>query len=211
MGYLGNIVTERKYKFDPYFKKCRNMEEIDSTVPTLIFGWTDNIHKNYPDQSILNKIISNNLLWSFARDEKRNGYEKDLEHFYKYCLDKASDDIDYHFISLFRMGLKQLKHIHSFLLDENNNQFKKIIYLDNDLGIFILYKKTDRRYEVLGFSMGELEYGRITYQKLVDRLKKNKNNIVVEDSNFLTPQMRRIMESEKPIYPYLFSIRNNCF
>ena len=205
MGYIGNIVTERRYKFDPIFKKCNGMEEIDPSIPTLIFGWTDNVKKNYPNQCILDKKINDMLFWSYSRLEKRDGYEQDVNLFYKYCVDKIKNELNYNFINLYRLSKEQICHTYRFML--SNDTVYKTIYVDNDNSLFIFYERDeDKKKEVIGISLAELEYLGIKKDKVMSKLRTNNSNFVFDNVTFLSPLIRKLIGDEKPMIPYLSSI-----
>lgn len=78
---LPTWVTEHSFVYS-------SLEEITNTLPTLIIGW-DITKSNYPNTSILDKKISDNLYWTFKLSEKRGEFEHDIKSFIK----KSYDDL----------------------------------------------------------------------------------------------------------------------
>ena len=75
---VGNIVTNSKIDIEN-FKVCRNIDNIDRDIPTLIIGW-ENVKKIYGEKvSILHKQIDTFTFWTFSPKERKSEYETDLD------------------------------------------------------------------------------------------------------------------------------------
>ena len=83
---IANIVTKRKITFDSLICKCKSINDIDSTKPTLIIGWEEVKSIYGKNISILEKQIDEKTFWTFDKTERRNDYEKDINAFYFFII-----------------------------------------------------------------------------------------------------------------------------
>lgn len=68
-SYLGNYPISLLDKF-----------ELDENIPTLIIGW-QTTKANVPNANIIDKVINNNLFWTYSKTEKKEEFEKTIEEF----------------------------------------------------------------------------------------------------------------------------------
>jgi hypothetical protein len=89
--YLGKIVIPETLSTNTI---PNNIEQVlikdykETDEPTLIVGW-ENTKELYPNTSILNKEIKNNLYWTFGPREKRGIFETDVKSF----IEKVNKDL----------------------------------------------------------------------------------------------------------------------
>lgn len=194
---IANIITKKRYTFDSLICKCKSMDEIDSSKPTLIIGW-DEVKSIYgKNLSILEKKISDNIFWTFDKTERRNDYEKDINAFYCFILKNLIKSIKYKFINTITIKYSLAKRFINFI----NNDETKYIYIYNNRFVFIYCNGV-----VCGVSLDDLDYLGININKCIEKLKCNKNNHVVDNDSFLSIKLRRIIGDDKMIIPYLYSI-----
>lgn len=89
--YLGNIVVSESLSGNSIPTNVGEVKVVDyneTTYPTLIVGW-ENTKELYPNASILNKEIKENLYWTFSPHEKRGIFETDLKSF----IEKINKDL----------------------------------------------------------------------------------------------------------------------
>lgn len=181
---LGNILTsENVKKFDRYFNVCQNFNNIDITIPTLIIG-LDNAKKYIKDFNILQKKYDNNIWWTFSRFEKRNIYEEDIKAFYNFCLTLVLDNIKYKYINIFKLKYNKLKN--SLLYIESCNT-RVVTFNENNRFLYFYCSKFNTVY---GLSLTDLEYCGIDYNKILNKIKANKNFYFVENFNFLPSDIK---------------------
>lgn len=196
MKYIGNIVTDKKVNFDSLINKCKSYNDIDTSVPTLIIGW-NNVKSIFPNASILDKEINPNIFWTFGRTERRVDYERDINSFYLYCIKNISLHIKYNFFNVTTTTYSKCKRLINFI----NSGTLKTIYIHDDCFIFILFGNN-----VIGISLNDIDYLNIKKEKILNIINKNSNNHVIDNDNFLSIRMRRIIGENKIIIPYLYSI-----
>ena len=196
MKKLGYIVSKRKINnivdFVGLVDDVNKIE--DPTKPFIIVGLNE--VKDLPNFSILNKKLDENKFWTFGKTERRVDYERDLENFYEYVLDKEISNIKYYFINILNIKYTKIKSLINII---NSNE-KKYIYISNDM-IYLYYKNY-----ILGISIKILKYINIDIKKVFRKLYRNKSNIIYNTDSFLTTEMKRVITNKKYVIPYFISI-----
>lgn len=196
MKKLGYIVSKRKINnivdFVGLVDDVNKIE--DPTKPFIIVGLNE--VKDLPNFSILNKKLDENKFWTFGKTERRVDYERDLENFYEYVLDKEISNIKYYYINILNIKYTRIKSLINII---NSNE-KKYIYISNDM-IYLYYKNY-----ILGISIKILKYINIDIKKVFRKLYRNKSNIIYNTDSFLTTEMKRVITNKKYVIPYFISI-----
>lgn len=197
MKKLGYIVSKRKINnavdFVGVVDDVSKVE--DPTKPFIIIG-LEEAKKISPNFSILNKMLDINVFWTFGKTERRVDYERDLDKFYDYVLNKSIENIKYYYINILTIKYNKIKK----LLNIINSKEKKYIYTSNDM-IYIYYNNN-----ILGISLRILKYININIKKIYKILYSNKNNIIYNNDSFLTSKMRKVINNKKYVIPYFISI-----
>jgi hypothetical protein len=124
---IGNIYN---YGFDtPDF--FNNVKEIDGEQMTLIVGWK-NTKQLYPQMSILNWKISDNIYWTVEPNEDKIIFEKNLINFKNVCIDKIVSQYEYNYIDLLLNPNPQLDLSPQTVILLRNN----IFYIKNFKNIY---------------------------------------------------------------------------
>lgn len=197
MKKLGYIVSKRKINnavdFVGVVDDISKVE--DPTKPIIIIG-LEEAKKVSPNFSILNKMLDIDVFWTFGKTERRVDYERDLDKFYDYVLNKSIENIKYYYINILTIKYNKIKK----LLNIINSKEKKYIYTSNDM-IYIYYNNN-----ILGISLKILKYININIKKIYKILYSNKNNIIYNNDSFLTLKMRKVINNKKYVIPYFISI-----
>ena len=191
MKILGYIVTDRKLKdIDGFVEQVNDISLADSTKPILVVGWKN--AKNCDGYtSILEKQLGENIYWTFSKSESRSDFEADLQTFYSIIL----NNINYHYIDIFKLKYNKLKKLYSILFSRED----KNIYISNGV-VYILHEGS-----VLGLSLTVLEYCGIKTEKVLQRIKSNPNNNVFEDDNKFLFKLTKRLGNKKYAVPYFIS------
>lgn len=112
---IANIVTKRKVTFDSLICKCKSINDIDSTKPTLIIGWEEVKSIYGKDISILEKQINEKVFWTFDKTERRNDYEKDINAFYYFIIKDLIKNVKYSFINVITAQYSLIKRFLNFV------------------------------------------------------------------------------------------------
>lgn len=178
---LGNIVSNKKIDEDPCFAIYSLDEEIkDKTIPTIYIGYLD-ISDMFEYLDSTNRNISENVFWTFYKNENNKYFLNDLFNFKIYCYNYKIKNLNYQFINPFK-NISDIKKIISFL---SNKKFKtvitnnKMIYFYNDGTIY-------------GYDLNFNDYCGIDSENLINKIK-NKSTIFLNE-NELTDDIVHFIE-----------------
>lgn len=199
--YLGRIITKSKNVDTIEFVDVTNDKSLakNCTIPTLIIGkknaqelvGKENVH-------FLDKKITNNLYWTFAKTEQRNEYENDLKSFNNMLMNNIVNSVQYKYLNIFTEPLGKIKKFIAFMRNSND----KVVYLSSDM-MYVYCKKT-----VYGVSMNDLQYIGITRDKIYRKLKQNQHNTIITNNYFLTKGIKKYINGSKILVPYIFFLQN---
>lgn len=197
MNILGSIVTKKNIKENIGFVEIVNDIECvnDKTKPILIIGYKE-AKLLYPNISILEKKISNNIFWTFSKNEKKYEYDKDIKWFYNYVIISAINNINYYYINIINLKYNQIKNIINIL----NNNIKKYIYINNNI-IYIYYNNY-----ILGLSLEMTDYAGFERNKILKYVKNSYNSVIKYSDAFLDLSLKKIINNKKYVIPYFMSI-----
>lgn len=205
MEYLGRVITNgRKINTIDFVDKTSKYDSIDTSIPTLIIGKAlaekiygkDKIH-------ILTKKIEDNVFWTYSKTEKRNEFEADMEKFNAYIIKNMRSRLKYTYFSVLTNPFSKVKSLIKYISDKN---IKKVIYIYNK-HLYIYSGKN----LVLGLSLVETEYIGLNSEKIVTKIKKNPNNIIIENDYFLSYSMKIRLDDDFVVIPYLYSLEKGYF
>lgn len=199
MNILGSIVSKRKIKENIGFVEVVNDINAvnDKTKPILIIGYNE-AKTLYPNISILDKRIDNNIYWTFGKTEKKYEYDKDIKWFYEFVVTSAIENINYYYINILKLKYNNIKKIINIL---NNNEIK-YIYINNNI-LYIYYNNY-----ILGLSLEITDYLGIDRGKIINKIRKNKKNIIKYSDSFLDLSLKKVINNKKYVMPYFMSIQN---
>lgn len=193
--YIGRIYTKSsKVETLDYVNVTSDVSTFDTITPTLIIG-KKNAEELYGKDKIhvLDKHITTNVSWTYAKNERRNEYEKDLSRFNDNLIKNMRKNVKYIFFNIFIEPLRRIKNLIKFI----DSSKLKTVYI-TDSHIYIYYNNI-----VYGISLDDIEYAGIGKEKVINRIKSNKYNIIVENSTFLSSRMKNYIKDDKILVPYL--------
>lgn len=185
---IANIVTTtNKVDFNFKYNKCKTMEEIDVSLPTLIVGY--NIAKsNINGFKILEKCYpEQKLWWTYLKTESRIDYDKDLSDFNEVVINNITENIDYSLIDVINFTKEEKEDIWRILLSNRN----KIIYNHYNKFLFI-YDKDYKK--VYGLPLTTCRFLGKNTDKIIEKLKDNNNNQFIYDFNKIPLDIRRKLD-----------------
>lgn len=201
MQYIGRIITKSKNVETIDFVEVTDNKSLieDCTIPTLIIG-KKNVEELVGKENVrfLDKKISNNLYWTFAKTEQRNEYEKDLKSFNNMLINKLINNVQYKFFNIFTESLARIKQLIRFI----NSTREKIIYISNNM-LYIYYEN-----KVCGVSLTDLSYIGVKRDKVLKKLKSNSYNKIITNDYFLTNAIKKQINSSKILIPYMYFLEN---
>ena len=200
MKYIANIITKSKIDVGEYINITNTLDEVDLQIPTLIIGW-ENVKRFFPQADILNKRITETVSWTYSNREKRQEYEPDLNKFIRDLFINLGSTVKYTFFNILTSKLKRIKDFIKYI----QSDLPKVIYLTNK-NVYIYNGE-----QITGFSISDLEYYGIKKEKVINSLKRNVNNKLFFNDNFLTWKLKRIIGDNDRITPLLYSLKYDFF
>ncbi len=166
----------------------------DDGVPTIVVGkkravelfGAENVH-------VLDRSINDHVSWTYAKNERRNEYEEDIDKFKKSITKKLKSNVSYYFVNIFTERYSFFKKMLKWI----DSDKKKSVYL-TDKHVYIYGGKN-----VIGLSLGDFDYAGIDSDKIVDRIKKNPSNFVFTDEDFNGETERKVISDNNLIVPYI--------
>lgn len=198
MKYIANILTDRPgdLSFNELYNVINDTQDIIPNIPTLIIGW-DKTRKIYPNASIIEWEIKENMFWTYGKFEKREKFEENIERFNKLAFRYLVDKVTYVFYDVFLGGESKFK---SFLnsLESNEN---KVAYISND----ILYLSYGSSLKVIGVSLRDCDYINENYRKRIFSVIYNCKTVHLLNKNEeVDKNIRYKIRGKEYLIPYLF-------
>lgn len=199
MKKIGYIVSKRKINEQMDFVEVVNdISKIDDpTKPFLVIGYKE-AKSLFDDFDILKKQIDDKTFWTFSKTEKRTDHERDIIKFYEYIINNIYNNIKYYYINILKIKYNKFKKLYNILLYSND---KNYIYFSKNM-IYIYYNKVN----ILGISLDILNYLGISREKVLNKLKMNKNNIIYTNDSFLNYKIKSLIINMKYLIPYFMYI-----
>ena len=201
MKKLANILDEKSSaKYDNLFKRCTTLEEVDTSLPTLVIG-IDSAKKYVKNFSMFNRKGQNNdFSWTFAKNERRKEHNDDLFEFKKRVILDVLSEIKYEYVSFPCYTISKIKKFIEYM----NGNDRKLCFLMRDSNFVFIYS---RKYKyVFGLSLSLCEYCGISKSKVVNRIKLNSHNKIINGLNYIDEETRRIIGDNihymLPLYDY---------
>lgn len=198
MKYICNIVTKSKIDYSKFFKVTSNFSSIDTSIPTLIIGWSL-VKELYPNQSILENKITDNIYWTFSKREKRYKYEDDLNKFIKLVLNHIEIKSNYIFYNYI---LSSYQRKNSFL-DYIKNRPCSIYYNSRFLYIYVISDGV-----TIGISLNDLNYIGIEPQFFIKKISSNQETIICSNLQCIDQDSYFLIKDNTKIIAYLNYLQN---
>lgn len=173
MKKIANILTtNNRLELGEAYNICRCNDCLDDTLPTLIIGY-DNAESIIKDFNILKKDYpEQNLFWTYKKNEKRDEHDSDLKRFCQMVLRNKANEAKYEYIDIINMGYRRISKLIRYI---DGNDEKKILFLK---GFAFIYSE---RYKMIwGLSLSLCEFLGVKKSKIINRIKKNKNNSIID-------------------------------
>ena len=203
MTNIGNIVYDGKSNgFGNLFNVVSDYSLIDNKLPTLIIGY-ERASEIIDGYSILKKEYNNGMLrWTFSKTERRNDYTKDLEVFKEYCIMRNIKNVKYLYIDFLKYGYNKIKRVIEYI----NSNDKKLCFVTRNSNFVFIYSE---RYNVVwGLSLTLCDYIGVDKQKVLNRIRNNKNNHFIKNIGLISEDIRKkIGENTHYLLPtYLYFV-----
>lgn len=222
MGILGYIITDKKLRnIKKIVKVVSDMSEIeDMSKPILVVGINKakelsgnnfnilnnkliinyDLIKDY-DLNLINNIKNNpNIYWTYYLTENREFYNKNIITFYNVIINNIINKIKYHYINVINLRYNNLKKLYHLLINSNDKHY---IYYNNSM----IYVEDKCKNNVYGVSLDILKYACISTEKVISKIKNNKNNVVINDDSSIIRAVGREIRNYEYSIPYFASMK----
>ena len=191
--FLGRIVSGAKIPDIPFYIEVTK-EFTDDGIPTLVVGKKravdlfggENVH-------VLDRNIMEHVSWTYAKNERRNEYEEDIEKFKNSITKKLKSSMTYYFVNIFTERYSFFKKMLKWI----DSDSKKSVYV-TEKHIYIYGGKS-----VIGLSLADFDYAGIDSDRIIDRISKNPSNTVFTDDDFSDDSVRKIALNNSIIIPFI--------
>jgi len=199
--YIGKVVTKSKsLPVIDYVQIVAEYDAADTSKPTLIIGKTKAESIFGKDKiKVLDKKIEDNVYWTFAKNERRIDFEADIDAFNDIIIGKLKGAVKYSYYNIFTEDADRTKKFIDWLYTGK----RKIIYI---IGRH-LYMYAPRTDTVFGISLEDIEYTGKDGNAVLDKIKDNKNNIIIYDDNFISQRLRLSILNCQYLIPYLYFLK----
>jgi hypothetical protein len=199
MGYIANIVTKSKLETSAFFNVTSDFNTIDTSIPTLIIGWSE-VKEIFPNQNILNTKIDDTISWTFSKREKRFQYEKDVDAFINKVVSALNDKIKYRFFNFLLATQDKRASFISYVQTGNCSIYynSRFLYVYNINDSF-----------TIGISLTDLEYIGINTADFIRTLTLNNNNIICDNLKCVDSNSFNLIKDNTKIIAYLNYLRNS--
>lgn len=195
---LANIVSNNDLNTSSDFKVVSSIDNIIDGLPTLIVGY-DNVKKYFPDFDITSNKISEDVYWTFKKNEKRDKYQEDLNFFTKKVYTDLINDLSYVFVDPIHYGKKSMKKILRKIYSSNiivSYEHDDMIYIYADKIIFGVDLKL---LKFIGFNILKVK----TKIKSISTVFLEKNEILIDYKIIMS-----FFDNKFRYLPYLYFIKN---
>lgn len=198
---LGNIISGTKINISDEFNVVGSMDNIIHGLPTLIIGF-DIAVKHFPDLDVITRKATNDIFWTFKKNQKREIFEEDLYNFIRFSYKRITDSLRYYFIDPLQLNYKLIKRLLIKLYGLSNPisyQHDNMIYIYGDGIIF-------------GLDLTLLEFINLKIDKIIKKISVksnvflNKNQIFIEYKNKVEN-----LDNQVKYIPYLYQLKTNGY
>ncbi len=196
---IGNIVSEEEINIGPEFNYFNNIDLIDSGLPTLIIGYelTKTI---FPDVSILDRKIDDNIFWTFTKKEYRKFFNNDIEDFIHYSIKSIVENIKTYYLDLIQENrlftiVKRILEMNDLISFEHEN---------------VIYSYNKSKKLILIFDLNLMDYLGLDIEKIKNKIKSKSsvflvgNIVLIEYINYVNH-----LDNKLKYIPFLYFINNH--
>lgn len=198
MRYIANVITKNKLQISEFFNVTPDFASVDTSLPTLIIGWKE-VKELFPDQDILEYVITPTISWTFSKKEKRYKYEKDIKDFIEKVTKSINETVNYRFFNFLLASEHKRNNFISYVNQGNCSIYynSRFMYIYNpSCGI------------TLGLSLQDLRYINIDITSFIQSLNTLNNNIITNNLSFLSSESLPLIKENIKSVPYLNYLRN---
>lgn len=198
--YIANVITNGSATgVTEMAERISNFENADMSKPTLIIG-KKNAESIFGKENIkvLNRNIKGNIIWTYAKNERRDDYLEGIKNFNSFVFDALKQKVKYKYFDVFHTNYSTVR---DFILYMGNKQ-RKVVYLKKEHIYF--YTKNS----VYGLDLRECEYLGIKKEKIINIIKNAKNISFVSNLKENSLELNEYLSSNAYLIPYIYYLKN---
>lgn len=197
MKYIANILTDEPFNEGELYNVVRDKEKLIPNIPTLIIGW-ERTKAEYPDASIIEWKVADNVYWTYGKYERRDKYEVNIKKFQDLSFKKFVESLEYVFYDVL---LTPPERFESFLTSLGSDN-QKTIYVTGDM-MYLYYNGTNK---VVGLSLRDCDYLNEFTKKRIFSSVYNSNTVnLLKNNDEISKEIRYKAKGRAYILPYLYS------
>jgi hypothetical protein len=197
MKYIANILTDEPFNETELYNVVRDSKDLVPGILTLIVGW-ERTKSEYPDASIIEWKVTDNVYWTYGKYERRDKYEANIKKFQDLSFKKFIESLEYVFYDIL---LSPTEKFDSFLASLVSGP-AKTIYVTGDM-MYIYYSGTNK---VVGLSLRDCDYLEGTIKKKIFSVIYNSKSInLLKNNDEISREVRFKAKGRAYILPYLYS------
>lgn len=197
MKYIANILTDEPFNEGELYNVVRDKNELVPDIPTLIIGW-EKTKSEYPDASIIEWEVADNVYWTYGKYERRDKYEVNVKKFQDLSFKKFVESLKYVFYDVMLGGEDRFTKFIELLL----SNVQKTVYITGDM----MYIYIDYTKKVVGISLRDCDYLGETYKKRIfSAMYNNPSVVLLKNNNAISKEIRFKTRGRAYILPYLCS------
>ena len=197
MKYIANILTDEPFNEGELYNVVRDKDKLVPDIPTLIVGW-ERTKAEYPDASIIEWNVADNVYWTYGKYERRDKYEANVKKFQDLAFKKYVDSVNYVFYDVMLDGEDRFTRFIELLLCNA----KKTVYITGDM----MYIHIDYTKKVVGVSLRDCDYLGEAYKKRIfSAIYNNPSVVLLKNNDAIPKEIRYKAKGRAYILPYLYS------
>ena len=197
MKYIANILTDEPFNEGELYNVVRDKNELVPDIPTLIIGW-EKTKNEYPDASIIEWEVADNVYWTYGKYERRDKYEVNVKKFQDLSFKKFVESLKYVFYDVILDGEDRFTKFIELLL----SNVQKTVYITGDM----MYIYIDYTKKVVGVSLRDCDYLGETYKKRIfSTMYNNPSVTLLKNNDVISKEIRFKTRGRAYILPYLYS------
>lgn len=197
MKYIANILTEEPFDNNGLYNVVNSFDQLITHIPTLIIGW-EKTKQKFPDASIIDWSVSQNIYWTYGKYERRDKYEANVKKFQELAFKKFVESIDYVFYDVIVCGEVKLNQFIESISSETN----KTVYSSRSM-LYVYYGGTNK---VVGISLRDCDYiSEDINKKIFSAIYKSKTVTILKNTDNVSKEIRYRVADRTYLLPYLYS------
>ena len=197
MKYIANILTQEPFSDAELYNVVKDRKDLIPGIPTMIVGW-DLTKSEYPDASIIEWKVADDVYWTYGKYERRDKYEINVKKFQDLAFKKFIDTLEYVFYDVL---VTQKARFESFIASLSSPT-PKTAYVTGDM-MFICY---DGAKKVVGLSLRDCDYLDESMKKRIFSAMYNNQSVnILKNNDDISKQLRFKARGKAYILPYLYS------